>query len=109
MTEDVIERGNLLAERIDACAGQMAFVIEHDDCTEVAAVIRALIALARKGGGEDDLERAARAICEAGTEEPGLCFRDDDPHETKCIRSCVACRNVARAVVAALSSSQGGG
>lgn len=60
-----------------------------------------------EGGTVSDemVEKVARAICEAGTAEPGLCFRDDDPHEVKCVRSCVGCRNVARAAIATIDKA----
>jgi len=47
------------------------------------------------------VERVARAICTASSDEPGLCWRDDDCHTAECIQSCVACRNVARSAIAA--------
>ncbi len=50
----------------------------------------------------DMIERVARAICTAGSDEPGICWRDDDCVEQVCAQSCVGCRNVARAAIAAL-------
>ena len=54
------------------------------------------------------IEKMARALCSAGSEEVGLCFRDDDPHEYECVKSCVACRNVARSIATALIEHAGG-
>ena len=56
---------------------------------EKALSVALTMQAARNPVTDEEVERVARAICEAGTEEPGLCFRDDDPHKANCIRSCV--------------------